>query len=184
MGWGRYGYLRRGRPRRAEELARFQLIESRGDRPPRSTKHSVRHKRQFSLLNRCGSPGVKQPAPAARAPGSPHDAPRITPQLSTPVRPVQMDPGRKMSLRRDRAGWFSAHHRSIARHDRPADWGSGHVPRPRLSPRRARSRPPRGTLTPLLTSAPWADARARRKASARATKAGTEEDSRMIEDSP
>ena len=74
MGWGRYGYLRRGRPRRAEELARFQLIEFRGDRPPRSTKHSVRHKRQFSLLNRCGSPGMKQPAPAARAPGSPHDA--------------------------------------------------------------------------------------------------------------
>ena len=32
-----------------------------------------------------------------------------------------MEPGREMSLRRDRAGWFSANHRSIARHDRPAE---------------------------------------------------------------
>ena len=32
-----------------------------------------------------------------------------------------MDPGREMSLGLDRAGWFSAHHGSIARHDRPAE---------------------------------------------------------------
>jgi hypothetical protein len=39
-------------------------------------------------------------------------------------------------------------------------------------------------VTALLTSAPRADARARRKARVRAAKAGTGEDSRMIEDSP
>jgi hypothetical protein len=38
-----------------------------------------------------------------------------------------MDRGREMPLRRDWAGWLSAQHGSVARHDRPAE-GTDTVP--------------------------------------------------------
>ena len=56
---------------------------------------------------RCGSPGANSRLPPFGL-GASCIAPTHLAELNTPVRPVQMGPGREMSLRRDRAEWFSS----------------------------------------------------------------------------